>query len=218
MSQKLGAQLLTAYGQSEGNNISCTRADTTAEEISRTDGRIHDSIAWKLVDPDGATVPRGARGEFVHRGPNVCLGYLDPAHAARAFDAEGYLHSGDLAEIDDQNNIRIVGRRKDIIIRGGKNISPAEIENLLFRHPDVAEICIAGVPDDRLGQRICAFVVPRDVGRGVTLEALTGFLAARGMARFKHPEFLRLLGSLPRSVIGKVQRERLVGDFTHSGR
>ena len=205
---KLGARLVTAYGQSEGQNIAITRPDDPVERVSGSDGRINEGIEYKLVDEQGERSATGEAGELAYRGPNVCLGYLDPSHTERAFDAEGFIYSGDLAVTDEAGYLRIVGRRKDIIIRGGENISPAEVENLLFGHPMIRAVSIVGYPDQRLGQRACAFIVPQPSSRP-TVRDLVAFLETLRVAKFKYPERVELVDSLPMTASGKVRKEAL---------
>lgn len=210
--ERLGAPLVAAFGQSEGQNIAINRLDDPADRIAGWDGRVHDHISFLLVDEAGNTEQVG-RGEFLYRGPNLCLGYLDPAHGAAAFDADGYIRSGDVAEVDHDRYLRIVGRRKDIIIRGGENISPAEVEGLLFDHPMIAQVAIVGVADDRLGQRAIAFVVPAERA-APTLADLTQWLSAKGVAKFKWPEGLETVDGLPMTASGKVRKEALRAALT----
>lgn len=205
--ERLGATLVAAFGQSEGQNIAINRLDDPIEWIAGWDGRIHDGIAYRLVDDDGVATQVG-RGEFVYRGPNLCLGYLDPAHDAAAFERDGFIHSGDVAEVDADRHLRIVGRRKDIIIRGGENVSPAEVEGLLFDHPMIAQVSIVGVPDERLGQRAVAVIVPA-AGMTPSLADLTRWLQDKGVAKFKWPERLDLVDELPMTASGKVRKEVL---------
>jgi non-ribosomal peptide synthetase component E (peptide arylation enzyme) len=204
----LGARLISAYGQSEGQNLAICAPDDPVERISGSDGRLHDAIEARLVDPERAPVAAGEAGELAYRGPNLCLGYLDAAHTAAAFDADGFIHSGDLLTLDPDRYVRVVGRRKDIIIRGGENISPAEVEGLLFGHPKVRAVSIVGYPDARLGQRACAFVAP-EPGESPTLDDLTAWLGQRGVARFKHPEKIVVTDTLPMTPSGKVRKEAL---------
>jgi len=138
------------------------------------------------------------------------MGFLDAEHTARAFREDGFIVSGDLGIVDEDGYLRIVGRRKEIIIRGGENISPAEIEDILYRHPKVEEISIVGLPHDRLGQIACAVVVPRK-GETVTLQDLTAFMAECGIAKFKFPERVEIVKQFPRSLTGKVQKDVLRG-------
>ena len=206
--EKLGARLVTAYGQSEGQNIAITRPDDPGERVSGSDGRINEGIEYKLVDELHRRSACGAAGEFAYRGPNVCLGYLDPSHTARAFDSEGFIYSGDLAAVDQAGYLRIVGRRKDIIIRGGENISPAEVENLLFQHPMIRAVSVVGYPDQRLGQRACAFVVPKPCTHP-SVRDLVAFLEQLRVAKFKYPERVELVDALPMTSSGKVRKEAL---------
>lgn len=205
---ELGAALVAAYGQSEGQNIAINRLDDSIERITGSDGRINAGIETRLVDAERRPVAAGEPGEFAYRGPNVCLGYLDPAHTAQAFDAEGWLYSGDLARVDAEGYLRIVGRRKDIIIRGGENISPAEIEDLLFGHPKIKTVSVVGYADERMGQRACAVVVPQP-GETVTLADLIAHLEQRKVAKFKYPERIELVDALPMTASGKVRKEEL---------
>ncbi|EIT70762.1 MULTISPECIES: AMP-binding protein [Hydrocarboniphaga] len=204
----LGARLVAAFGQSEGQNITINRADDGIERITSSDGRFNPGIDYRIVDAEGRALPTGEPGEIVYRGPNVCLGYLDAGHTAAAFDDEGYIRSGDLGIVDADGYLRIVGRRKEIIIRGGENISPREIEDLLYRAPGVAEVAVIGLPDERLGQRACAVVVPA-AGAAPTLAKLIDFLRDRQVAKFKYPERLELVSELPRTASGKVRKEVL---------
>jgi non-ribosomal peptide synthetase component E (peptide arylation enzyme) len=205
---KLGATLVAAFGQSEGHNISINRADDPPEKVAGADGRINAGIVVKTVDDARGTLAPGEAGELAYRGPNVCLGYLEPAHTAAAFDAEGFVYSGDLVQIDDEGYLKVVGRRKDIIIRGGENISPLEIEDLLFRHPAVADVAVIAVPDERLGQRTCAVVILKPAAR-LTLGDVVDYFAAEQVAKFKTPEFLEIVAELPRTASGKVRKEVL---------
>ncbi len=214
--ERLGAALIAAYGQSEGQNITITRLDDPIEKLTGSDGRFHDAIEWKLVDAGRQNQPRGAEGEIAYRGPNVCLGYLDPEHTASAFDADGFIYSGDLGRVDAEGYLRITGRAKDIIIRGGENISPAEVEDLLFDHPMIDRVSVVGYPDGRLGERACAVILPVP-GAVPTLAAITAHMAAKCVARFKYPERLLLVEAMPMTASGKIRKEvlrRLVAEGT----
>jgi acyl-CoA synthetase (AMP-forming)/AMP-acid ligase II len=204
----LGAKLISAYGQSEGQNIAIARLGDGEEKITGSDGCIHDSIVWKLVDANRKAISTGEAGEIAYRGPNVCLGFLDPEHQAAAFDDEGFIYSGDLGRVDAEAYLRIVGRSKEIIIRGGENISPAEIEDILFAHPMIEKVAIVAYPDDRLGQRACAAVVPRP-GCTPTLDNIIDYMSARKVAKFKYPEKLVLMNAMPMTESGKVKRKAL---------
>ncbi|MEO5641513.1 MAG: AMP-binding protein, partial [Sphingomicrobium sp.] len=206
--ERLGATLIAAYGQSEGQNISITRLDDPPAKIAGSDGRFHDGIDWQLRGPNGEPVAPGEEGEIAYRGANVCLGYLDPAHTAAAFDTDGFIASGDIGRVDADGYLRIVGRAKDIIIRGGENISPAEVEDLLFGHPMIEQVSVIGYRDPRLGQRACAVVVPRP-GTRPELADLTAHMAARKVAKFKYPERILLIDALPMTASGKVRKDVL---------
>jgi len=151
-------------------------------------------------------VAPGEVGEQWSRGPNTFLGYLDePEMTRKALDADGWVHSGDLARALPDGSIRIAGRLKDIIVRGGQNISVAEVENYLASHPAVKSVALVGVPHPRLGETGCAVVVPKP-GQAPTLEDLTRFLSDQGVAKFKLPERLELWPSLPATPSGKIQK------------
>ena len=139
------------------------------------------------------------------RGPELCLGYLDPADTAAAFTADGWFRTGDLARLGPDGDVTIVGRAKDIVVRGGENISLKEVEDYLAAHPHVADVAIVGVPDDVLGERACAFVVPRD-GVAPTLPELASYLSGQGIARHKLPEYLLIVDTFPRTLSGKIQK------------
>ncbi|SFC27103.1 AMP-binding protein [Tropicimonas isoalkanivorans] len=205
---RIGATLVSAYGQSEGQNITIARPGDPPEKITGSDGRFLEGIEHRLVTPEGKLAAPGTEGEILYRGPNTCLGYLDTAHNADAFTEDGFFRSGDLGVLDGDGYLRIVGRRKEIIIRGGENISPAEVEDLVGRHPQVAEVAVIGLPDDRLGQRACAAVIPRP-GAPLTLTDITGFMATLGVAKFKYPERLELVDVIPRTASGKIRRDVL---------
>ena len=141
------------------------------------------------------------------RGPELCLGYLDPADTAASFTADGWFRTGDLARLGPDQDVTIVGRAKDIVVRGGENISMKEVEDYLAAHPHVADVAIVGVPDAVLGERACAFVVARD--GAPTLAGLAAYLSGQGIARHKLPEYLLVVPALPRTLSGKIQKFRL---------
>jgi acyl-CoA synthetase (AMP-forming)/AMP-acid ligase II len=161
------------------------------------------------VDADGADVPVGAPGEILSRGPELCLGYTDPALTAAAFDAAGWYHSGDIGVLDEAGYLTITDRVKDIIIRGGENISASEVEDLLLRVPGVLEVAVVAAPDPRYGEHGCAFVRLDDPSRGLALQQVCAHLEASGLARQKWPEELRVLDEFPRTPSGKIQKHVL---------
>ncbi len=213
--ERIGCRLVVAYGSSEGGNVTISRPDDPPEQITATDGNPHPGVELKLVDADRKPLPPGEPGELAYRGPNVFLGYLDPEMTARSFDSEGFFYSGDMAVIRPDGYIRIVGRSKEIIIRGGENISPAEIEEVLCHHPKIKAVTLVGLPDERLGQRACAAIIPQD-GQVITLQDVVQYLSDRDVAKFKVPERVELFSDFPRSATGKIQknvlRDRILGN------
>jgi acyl-coenzyme A synthetase/AMP-(fatty) acid ligase/DNA-binding GntR family transcriptional regulator len=203
-----GAQLLSVFGASETYVATCTRPQDSDEQLA-TDGIALDGVKIAIVDQDGTEVAAGVEGEITSRGPNTFLGYLgDPALTQRAFRGSWY-RFGDLATMDRDGRIRVTGRVKDIVIRGGENISAREIEELLTDHPGIAAVAVVGYPDDRLGERCCAVVVPAIGAAAPTLEDLCSFLRQRGAAKFKLPERLHLVEALPLTATGKVKKAEL---------
>jgi acyl-CoA synthetase len=176
------------------------------ENAWTTDGRPLAGIETRIVTEDGKADSVGKIGEEWSRGPNTFLGYLgEPELTAKDLDSQGWYHSGDLARALPDGSIRIAGRLKDIIVRGGQNISVREVEDYLSAHPAIHSVAVVGVPHPRLGESACAVVVMRP-GRFVTLPELTEFLLAKGVARFKLPERLEIWPSLPSNPSGKIQK------------
>ncbi|PJE15566.1 MAG: AMP-binding protein [Mycobacterium sp.] len=196
------------YGMTETSPVSTqTRTDDPLERRVGTVGRAGPHLEIKVVERDtGQTVPRGVSGEFCTRGYSVMSGYWnDPAKTAEVIDPEGWMHTGDLAAMDDCGYVQITGRIKDIVMRGGENISPREIEEFLYTHPDIVDGHVIGVPDDRYGEEIMAVVKLRDGAVELTIEALREFCAGR-IARFKIPRYLRIVEEFPMTVTGKVRK------------
>ena len=161
------------------------------------------------MDPSGRTLPPGVDGELMARGPMRALGYFrQPRLTEDAFLSDGFFRSGDQARMDADGYIRITGRIKDLIIRGGVNISPVEIENVLFSHPKVANAAVVGMPDARLGERICAFLILRD-GEALDYEEMRRWMVHRGLAKPKWPERLEIVDAFPMTPSGKIQKFRL---------
>jgi len=207
-SERLGCRASRLYGSSECPTVSGTPIDDTDEHHAMTDGRPIGGARARVVDVDGRELPAGSPGELVVRGPELFIGYLDPALNARAFDADGWFRTGDLATMDEDGYLRILGRAKDVIVRGGENISAKEVEDLLAEHPDVVEVAIVAMPDPVLVERACAFVVPRP-GTTPTLAELVAFLREQRLAAQKLPERLELVDELVKTASGKVQKYRL---------
>jgi non-ribosomal peptide synthetase component E (peptide arylation enzyme) len=161
------------------------------------------------VDRGGAPLPPGADGELLVRGPMVALGYLDqPGLTREHFLLDGFFRTGDQARLDADGYVKITGRIKDLIIRGGVNLSPVEIEDILFAHPHVANVAVVGMPDARLGERVCAFIIPKP-GTSLTLGEVQAWMERAGAAKQKWPERIELVESFPVTPSGKVQKFRL---------
>lgn len=202
----IGVRVLSIYGATESPPHTIVHPSDPLANSWLSDGRPLAGIEARIVDEAGLDLPRGEIGEEWSRGPNTFLGYLDePELTARTLDADGWVHSGDLARFLPDGSIRIAGRLKDIIVRGGQNISVAEVENYLMSHPAVKSVAVVAVPHPRLGETGCAIVVPAP-GQVPTLADLTAFLIEKGVARFKLPERLELWPALPATPSGKVQK------------
>jgi fatty-acyl-CoA synthase len=201
-------QVTICYGMTETSPVSTqTGADDDLDRRTSTVGRVHPHLEVKVVDPEtGLTVPRGTPGEFCTRGYSVMLGYWDePEKTAEVLDQARWMHTGDLAVMDRAGYLNIVGRIKDMVIRGGENVYPREVEEFLFTHPDVVEAQVIGVPDERLGEEIMAWVRLREGAEPLTAEALRVFCTGK-LAHFKIPRYVKLVDSFPMTVTGKVRK------------
>jgi fatty-acyl-CoA synthase len=205
------------YGMTETSPVSMqSKPDDPLDKRVATVGQIHPHVEVKIIDAEGRALPRGQQGEFLTRGYSVMLGYWDdPDQTAAAIDANGWMHSGDLGVMDDDGFIDITGRLKDMIIRGGENIYPREVEEYLYQHPSVRDVQVFGVPDDRMGEVVCAWIQIKD-GAEVTAEDIRDFCKTR-IARFKVPQHIRFVSDYPMTVTGKVQkfemRNRMVAEL-----
>jgi len=202
------AGISICYGMTETSPVSCqTRIDDSLARRVGTVGRVGPHLEIKVIDPGtGETVPRGAAGEFCTRGYSVMAGYWnDPGKTAEVVDDEGWMHTGDLAAMDGCGYVQIMGRIKDIVIRGGENISPREIEEFLYTHPDIVDAQVIGVPDARYGEELMAVVKLRDAAGGLTVEALRDFCTGQ-IAHFKIPRYLWVVDEFPMTVTGKVRK------------
>jgi HIP---CoA ligase len=201
---------VTAYGLTEvcGTATVC-EVDDDPETVAERCGRPIPGVELRIVDPEtGREQPPGEPGEVLIRGYNVMLGYLDdPEATAEAIEPDGWLHTGDIGEVDERGYLRITDRLKDLFIVGGFNAYPAEIERVLFEHPDVADVAVVGVPDERLGEVGRAFVVPA-VGRVPTEDEVIAFCRDR-LANYKVPRSVVVVDSLPRNASGKVLKGEL---------
>jgi acyl-CoA synthetase (AMP-forming)/AMP-acid ligase II len=197
--------LLELYGMLECGFQSHTTLADDPEEVCGLVGRPLRQMGIRVVDDDGRDCPSGTAGEILTCGPSVTVGYYNnPDANARSFSPDGWFATGDIGILDAKGYLKIVDRKKELIIRGGANIYPREIEEVLYQHPKVLEAAAVGVPDPRLGERVCACIVPRP-GESLTFEEMIAFLRGK-IATYKLPEFFRLLDALPRTPTGKVQK------------
>lgn len=214
------SEITIAYGMTETSPVSfqSSRDDLVELRVS-TVGRIQPHLEVKIVDREGKTVPRGESGELCTRGYSVMLGYWnDEARTKEAIDADEWMHTGDLASIDSDGYCRIVGRIKDMVIRGGENIYPREIEEFLYRHPDIQDVQVIGVPDEKYGEELCAWVIPR-AGVQLDEDAVRAFCRDQ-IAHYKVPRHIRMVQEFPTTVTGKIQkfqmREHMIKELGQS--
>ena len=208
---ELGMEEVTiAYGMTETAPVSTqTARDDPIEKRVGTVGRVLPHTEVKVVDPEtGQTVPRGTPGELCTRGYLVMLEYWEsPDATGAAVDAEGYMHTGDLATMDAEGYVNIVGRIKDVVIRGGENISPREVEEFLYRHPAIKDVQVFGVPDERVGEEVAAWIVLRE-GMQLDADGVRAFCDGE-ISRFKIPRYVRFVDGFPLTVTGKVQKFKM---------
>jgi fatty-acyl-CoA synthase len=204
------SEVTIAYGMTETSPVSCqTRPDDDTERRVSTVGRVHPHVEVKIIDPEtGRVVPRGEPGEMCTRGYSVMLGYWDePAKTAEAIDAARWMHTGDLAVMDAAGYLNIVGRIKDMVIRGGENVYPREVEEFLYTHPAIEDVQVIGVPDAKYGEELCAWVKVR-AGSELTEEDVRAFCVGK-IAHYKVPRYVRFTEEFPMTVTGKVQKFKM---------
>jgi acyl-CoA synthetase (AMP-forming)/AMP-acid ligase II len=194
-----GAGVLSAWGLTEAPILTCNSPGDPDDQLATSEGRPGPGVEVRVA-PDG---------ELQVRGPQVFAGYVDASLDAAAFTDDRWLRTGDLGHLDEHGAVVITGRLKDVIIRNGENISAKEVEDLLYRHPAVADVAVIGLPDHEVGERCCAVVVAGDAASAPTLEDLTAFLAEEGLMKQKWPERVELVDALPRNVAGKVLKHEL---------
>jgi acyl-CoA synthetase (AMP-forming)/AMP-acid ligase II len=204
----MDCQVLATYGQTECFVATSTRLGDSMEKISSSDGCAVPGAQVRIVDESSTEVPRGDEGICVTRGPHVGAGYLDETGVTRPFADDGWLWTGDVCIMDDEGYIRVVGRQKEVVIRNGLNISPAEIETHLLKYPGVVQAAVVGYPDDDVGERICAAVV-MEGGAHVSVADFASLLEREGIAKYKFPEIVVEVDELPHSTIGKLQRREV---------
>ncbi|MBI3145288.1 MAG: AMP-binding protein [Pseudogulbenkiania sp.] len=199
-------EVTIAYGMTETSPVSFqSGTDTPVERKVSTVGLIHPHLEVKIVDADGHIVPRGETGELLTRGYSVMLGYWgDEEKTREAIDVAGWMHSGDLAVIDDEGYCNIVGRAKDMVIRGGENVYPREVEEFLYRHPKIQDVQVIGVPDDRFGEELCAWIRLRD-GETASADDIRAFCQGQ-IAHYKIPRYIEFVDSFPMTITGKIQK------------
>lgn len=209
--QRFGVRAFRCYGSTEHPTISSGVPDDPLDKRAETDGRPTPGSRIRIVDDSGAEVPVGQDGEILSQGPELFVGYTDAEANESAFTG-GWFRTGDIGSLDAEGYLRITDRKKDIIIRGGENISSKEVEDVLLAHPGIVEAAAIGIPDIRYGERVCAVVVLRN-GYEMDLAALSGHFRESGLARQKTPEYLRIVDALPRTASGKVQKPQLRSQF-----
>ncbi|MFC5182783.1 AMP-binding protein [Actinomadura harenae] len=205
------AEVTICYGMTETSPVSTqTRVSDSLERRVGTVGTVHPHLEVKVVDPEtGAPVPRGVHGELCTRGYSVMLGYWDqPDQTAQAIDAARWMHTGDLAAMDDDGYVTITGRIKDMVIRGGENIYPREVEEFLFTHPDIVEAQVIGVPDEKYGEELMAWVRLRPGAPALTPETLRAYCTGR-LAHYKIPRYVHVVDDFPMTVTGKVRKVQM---------
>jgi fatty-acyl-CoA synthase len=199
-------EITIAYGMTETSPVSFQSAvDDPLERRVSTVGRIQPHLEAKIVDSEGRIVPRGQSGELCTRGYSVMLGYWDDEEKTdEVIEAAGWMHTGDLATLDEQGYCNIVGRIKDMVIRGGENLYPREVEEFLFRHPKIQEVQVFGVADDKYGEELCAWIKLRE-GEAMTAEDVREFCRGQ-IAHQKVPRYVEFVDSFPMTVTGKAQK------------
>lgn len=212
--QQRGIKLLSVYGSTESSPHAVVNLDDPLPRFMHTDGYAAAGVEIKVVDDARKTLPPGCEGEEASRGPNVFMGYFDePELTARALDEEGWYYSGDPCRMDEAGYIKITGRKKDIIVRGGENISSREVEDILLQHPKIHDACVVAMPDERLGERSCAYVVLKAPHHSLSLEEVVAFFSRKRVAKYKYPEHIVVIEKLPRTVSGKIQKFLLRKDI-----
>jgi fatty-acyl-CoA synthase len=202
------AEVAICYGMTETSPVSTmTRVDDDLARRTETVGRTMPHLESKVVDPvTGLTVPRGQAGELCTRGHTVMLGYWnEPDKTAEAIDAARWMHTGDLATMDDEGYVNVVGRIKDVVIRGGENVYPREVEEFLYGHPDVSDVSVVGVPDERYGEELMAWVVMRPGAEPLTADAVRAYCAGK-IAHYKVPRYVHVVDGFPMTVTGKIRK------------
>jgi acyl-CoA synthetase (AMP-forming)/AMP-acid ligase II len=206
--ERLGIVTFRSYGSSEHPTISAGEPAQPAHRRANTDGTLRPGVSVRIVDDDGGDLPVGQVGEILSIGPDQFLGYRQAAFNGDAFDTRGWFRTGDIGRLDADGYLTITDRKKDVIIRGGENIASKEVEDLLMQHPAVQEAAVTAMPDERLGEKVCAFVIVRP-GATLTLDDVQAHFVALKVARQKTPERIEIVDGLPRTASGKVKKFEL---------
>jgi acyl-CoA synthetase (AMP-forming)/AMP-acid ligase II len=204
-----GVGIVSGYGLTEAPILTMGGVEDSDEVLATTEGRARRGVELKVVSLDGRAAETGEEGEIRARAPQLMRGYLDPTLDGEAFDEDGWFRTGDLGRLDEQGNVTITGRLKDVIIRKGENISAKEVEDLLFEHPKVTDVAVVGLPDPEVGERCCAVVALADAGDPLAFDDMVSFLKDKGLAKHKLPERLEIVEALPRNPAGKVVKTEL---------
>ena len=206
--RNLPTRIISAWGMTENGAVTTTRPSDDPTRAVHTDGLPLPFMELKVTDLEGNTLPPGEEGPLYVRGASLFVGYFKQPELY-GVDAEGWFPTGDLARLDEQGYVRITGRSKDVVIRGGENIPIVDIENALYQHPSIQAVALVGRPDERLGERLCAYVTLKEGYESLTLAEVTAFLTERQVTRQYQPEFLEVLDELPRTPSGKIQKFKL---------
>ncbi|HET6951187.1 MAG TPA: AMP-binding protein [Acidimicrobiales bacterium] len=214
LKEAFGVGVVSGYGMTEAPILTMNRHDAPDDVLATTEGPAVAGTRLRIVTAEGREAEVGEEGEVRAKGPQVTLGYLDPALDGDAFDGEGWFRTGDLGTLDAEGNLTITGRLKDVIIRKGENISAKEVEDLLFTHPQIADVAVVGLPDPDSGERACAVVVTAPGAEPITFEGMKQHLLDAGLITRKLPEQLELVDALPRNPSGKIVKFELQKRFT----
>jgi non-ribosomal peptide synthetase component E (peptide arylation enzyme) len=209
---ELGSGAGRSYGVTEHSTRTRCDPGMPFEKRAYTDGQLQPGTAVRIVDVDGRVLSHGEQGEILTRGPELFMGYTDASLDDECFTPEGWFRTGDLGRLDDEGFLTITDRIKDVIIRGGENIASREIEEVLLRHPQVRQVAVVGMPDDRYGECVCAVIVPRE-GAMPALESLATHCLEAGLARFKLPAQCVVVHDMPMTASGKVRKRELRADL-----
>jgi acyl-CoA synthetase (AMP-forming)/AMP-acid ligase II len=208
-----GVGIVSGYGLTEAPIIAMGTVHDTDEQLANTEGKATGTTQLRAVTIEGKEAGIGEEGEIRAKAPQLMKGYLDSSLDADAFDEDGWFKTGDLGRIDADGMVTITGRVKDIIIRNMENVSAKEVEDVLFGHPDIADVAVIGVPDPRTGERVCAVVVPQDPEAPISFADLVAYAREQGLMTQKLPERLEIVDALPRNPTGKVLKFELKDRF-----